>query len=138
MSDIYPKVETTVEIKKLDKNVVANACIIQMQAELTKAQAIGPVLNSSDDVATFNEVWDAIVAEGKLMRGVSLTKTIIVKEATEETAAVTEVKDRTEAEYKEALADCCVYLDSTKWYAGLLKEKDVKNYTELKALYKGE
>ena len=119
MRDIYPEANIAIEIKKLDKKTVATSCIAQIQAGQTKAQAIGIVLKGSDDVATFNEVWEALVAEGKAMRSVG-------------------VEDKTEAVYKLALVNSCAYLDSTKWYAGLLKEKDVKTYTELKTLYKGE
>jgi hypothetical protein len=143
MKDIYPEAETVVEIEKLDELTVANAIIEQVEAGLTKAQAIGPVLNGSDDVATFNKVWAEIEASAKSLRKISVVKTVIVKEAEgtlgeeDYTPAQTEVKDKTEAEYLADLDGVKGYLDRPKWYAGIKEEKGVSNWTEYKNIMKG-
>lgn len=120
---IYPKAKVEKTIEKLDKGVVAAKCIERMELGESKAQAMGECLRTgehsgSDDIDTFNEVWDAIIAESHTLRS-------------------TPVPD-TATKYKAALSAASTYLDSDKWYSDVLLEKGVKTFTELKATLKGE
>ena len=69
---LYPKKIDNVEIVKLNRSDVVASVITTMDGGLTKAQAIGIVLNGSDDIDTFNEVWDSIETQGKAARAVSV------------------------------------------------------------------
>lgn len=116
--NIYPKDESAVAPTRLVKEAVATAIIAQMKLGNTKAQSIGPVLNSSDDIATFNEVWAALEAEGKSMRALSPN----------------DFTDK--ASYKTALGDLLTYASEDDFYIGIKIEKGATNFTELKESYK--
>lgn len=116
MQNVYPKAQIKKSIIKLDKATVANDVIAAMNAGLTKAQAIGQVLKGSDDVETFNEVWNKIEAEGLAFRQVNTNSY------------------ETLDEYKIALTKATTYLDIDKWYTGFLAESGVASWDELKAI----
>lgn len=120
MSDVYPRAESVIEIKSLDKLDVASSIIECIGFGLTKKQMIGKVLNGSNDVYTFNAVYSEVLAEGKKLRKVSLYKPDSEKEL------------RTESGYKKALSAQTVYLDSDLWYAGLKDELGVSSWAALK------
>lgn len=117
MSNVYPKKIEVPEVDKLDASVVAASCIEQMVAGKTKAEAIGPVLSGSDDVDTFNTVWDSIIASGQAMRCVNPSEY------------------ETEEAYLADLETASGYLNASTWYAGLLAEKEVESFSELITLY---
>lgn len=110
----YPKAPVSVSIVKLDKATVAAAMITRMEAGDTKAQALGPVLAGSDDVATFNEVWAELLAEKIALRAVDATL------SSDETA------------YKVELTKVKTYADVTLFYDGYLAEQEVADFAALK------
>ena len=111
MKNVYPEETVKKVIDKLDKKIAVNKIITAMENNLTKAQAIGGVLAGSDDIASFNELWDAIEAEGKAFRSVDCSKY------------------ETEEEYLESLP--AKYLDKELWLVGLLDEKGVADWDGL-------
>jgi len=114
----YPRAKVVDSIEKLDKATVATKIIdVVEKLGLTKAQAIGPVLNGSDDVQTFNEVWNALEAEKNKMSSVSIIDS----------------KDLTD--YKNKLGDGITYLDVDTWYSGILEEKEVGDFDNLKSSF---
>jgi hypothetical protein len=111
MEYFYPKAENKQTVDKLDKNTVATAIEKAVEEdELTKAQAIGPVLNGSDDIETFNEVWNEMYKEKQIMEKTPL--------------------EGTEQEYLDNLASKVTYLDPSKFLSGL-KAKTGKTWNEL-------
>ena len=111
MKNVYPEKQASKNIEGIDKEVAAGRIITAMDSGLSKAQAIGDVLKGSDDIDTFNELWDAIEAEGKALRSVDCSKY------------------ETEEEYLENLP--AKYLDKELWLVGLLDEKGVADWDGL-------
>ncbi len=110
MAKIYPYKTETAVIERLDKSTVAAAIIEKREEGLTKAQAIGPVLNGSDDIATFNEMWDVVEAERLSLHAVNLTAFA------------------TEAQYKSALAELITHLNPTLWVEGIKAERGITEW----------
>lgn len=111
MVKVYPFVEDKVEIVKLDASVVAEKIIVQRELGLTKAQMLGIVLSGSDDVVTFNDVWDKIEAER-----IAFSKVVVCD---------------SEAKHKIELNKLREYLDVDVWVAQL---KGKKTWVELKVV----
>ena len=116
MKNIYPEKIEIEEIKLLNRGEVASEVIEQMKEGKTKAQAIGPVLKGSNDVATFNSVWNCIIKEGKHCRSINPADHLRL------------------ASYKESMEDGVNYIDVDDFYNGLLEEKDVSSFAQLKKL----
>jgi len=113
MKNIYPEKIEIEEIKLLNRGEVASEVIKQMKEGKTKAQAIGPVLNGSDDVSTFNLVWDEILSEKQKLSNIN-------------------PKDfKTQTEYLNALEEVANYLDINKWLEGIKEVNDVSSWGEL-------
>lgn len=113
---IYPYKTTVPVVQKLAKPDVATAIIVQRELGLSKAQAIGPVLDGSDDVATFNEVWGEIEAERLSL----------------ETVAPSEFA--TESQFRAALTSRSTYLSPEKWLAGIKTKLGISQWSDVKAL----
>ena len=110
---LYPKAKEESSIEKLDENAVATKIIDVVENKgLTKAQAIGPVLDGSNDVGTFNKVWKELFEKKKKMKSVAIQDTV--------------------TKTKEELSKVSKYLDVDTWYNGLLEENDVSTFTALK------
>ena len=114
--NIYPKAQAKDEIVKLDKSTVAASIITAREEMMTKAEAIGVVLNGSNDIDTFNIVWDEVEKERCAFRAVR-------------------INDFTTAdEYKSKLNTLKTYLDVDTWFTGMLAENNAKDWDELQSL----
>ncbi len=110
MSKIYPYKVESVVVELLDKDTVAADIIEKREEGLTKAQAIGPVLNGSDDIVTFNEMWDVVEAERQSLR------------------AINPGAFATEAQYKLAVAEKATHLNPNLWVDGIKAERDITEW----------
>lgn len=115
MKNVYPEAPPSSSVTPIAENAIVPRIIAQMDAGKTKAEAIGPCLQGSDDVATFNRLWAEIEAEGKALRRVSVESA------------------RDETEYRAELAKVAKRLDVDAWIAGIKAEKGAKNFSELKS-----
>ena len=119
--EIYPRAKSEKAVTPLVKSTVAAAILTILEntnlpeEQRTKAAVIGPVLNGSDDVKTFNEVWDEI------------------KKERDELASIDPSRFKNEGEYKSSLASKKRYLDDTKWTNGMLAKYGAENFGELKS-----
>lgn len=107
MTNVYPKATNVVEVVPADEAEVATRIIEQMDAGATKAQAIGPALAGSDDMATFNRLWKEIEDEGKRLR------------------AVNPEDSKSDKQYKVALKAEAKWLDVDVWVAGYMAEQGI-------------
>ena len=145
---IYPTKIEAVEIDKLNEEDVAKDLILQLENGLTLAQAIGSVLNCSDDVQTFNVVAKKIDKATKDMRNVRIDKKVIDTESvlgeygeegiviTEPVKEVSHLQDKTESEFKADLESVSYYIDSVKFYNGLKAEKNATTWASYKGSFR--
>ena len=115
MKDVYPEYVEEVEITPIDEEVCAERIISAMDTGKTKAQAVGEVLQGSDDVSTFNRLWKEIEKEGKTLRAISADDF-----------------DK-EADYKNALNKSASRLNYELWYTGIKAEKQTETFEGLKS-----
>ena len=113
---VYPYKADVVVIEPLDKATVAAAIVAQREHGLTKAQAIGPVLNGSNDVAAFNKAWGEVEAERVALRAIATSDY------------------DTEAKYVTDLTKTTSHLDSAKWVAGIKAEQGIMKWSDLQSV----
>lgn len=114
MANVYPKKKIVKYISPIDENLVALRIIFCMRADKSKAVSIGECLQGSDDIATFNRVWNEIVSEGNSFRSLS------------------PADYKTEEEYKAELTKKKKYLDVDLFIAGIKSESSVDSFKDLK------
>jgi len=112
---VYPEAKSVTAVQALDENICATRIIEQRALRKSKAQAAGVVLAGSNDVKTYDKVWDEIEAERKKLR------------------AISPADHTTETKFKEALTVEANHLDVNTWVAGLKDEADVSTWSALKA-----
>ena len=126
---VYPHAPEKKEEDKINKSTVASE-IIDLRENgapadhtkyakgeaMSKNAIISHVLHGKNAPLTVNKIWDDIEAEKNALKSIPITGT--------------------RGDYQAELEKKTKYLDSVAFINGLMKEKEVKNWTELKDGYK--
>ena len=115
MPSVYPRAVQKTDVLPLDQADCAAAIIAAREAspKASKAHLVGAVLQGSDDVAGFEQAWDAVEAERKAMAAVNLEEHI------------------TRVTYEADLDKIAVHLDSYSYAEGVLDAAGVTTWNEL-------
>lgn len=108
----YPVAVESKEIVPLDKVKAAEKVIECMDAGKSKQASVGIVLDGSNDIASFDAVWDEVLAEKAKLQAVKVG-----------------VKD---ADYKIELDKVATYADTVKWVTETKKALGVSSLADIK------